>query len=436
MVRRFAGSFVLWYLRFFAKIQLFKVKPVVVGVGGASGKTSLSNFISIILSEKFKLIETRGKNSESGIPLSILNIQISDYTYLDWLKAILLAPFRVIFDWTKYDVMIAEMGIDGPFEPKNMSYLLKIVRPKVGVLTNISYEHSVYFETLSRDAKKLLELTAKEESKLLESLPKSGFAVVNNDDAWIKKIRIKASIRTVSLKDRFSDFFVEKTEVSLRSFKIFFNFKGKKYDLSVPQALPSHYAYSFVMAIAVGTYFDVEVEESIRILEKNFSTPPGRLNIFEGKNNTTIIDSSYNNATLPPIMDILDLLKDVSGKRRKVAILGDMRELGSVSKTLHQKLAKKILEKTDFAILIGPLMKEFVAPVLSENKHNFYSFNTFSEGKTAIEKAIKKNDVVLVKSSQNTLFLERAVEMLLKNPKDKEKLARRGKFWNRARSNY
>lgn len=433
-MRKIAVSFVLCYLRVLAKIQLFKVKPVVIGMGGASGKTSLSNFISLILSQRYKVLGTYGKNSETGIPLSILGIKVENYTYSEWLKAVILAPFRVLFDWNKYDILVAEMGIDGPSEPKNMSYLLKIVRPKIGVLTNISFEHSVYFETISKNKDKILELISKQESLLLKSLPREGLAVLNIDDLEIKKIRdIKASKITVSATSKASDYFIEKIDVDLRSFKVSFIFEGQKYEIKIRSPLPSHYAYSFVMAVAVCANFGFTIKDSIKILQKIFSLPPGRMTVFKGKKETLIIDSSYNNATLPPIIDILDLLKRISGKRRKVAIVGDMREQGSVSKTLHEKVAEKILETTDLVFLIGPLMQRFVAPILRKNNHNFYSFDTFSESKKTINEKIEKNDIILVKGSQNTLFLERAVEMLLKNPKDKNKLTRRGEFWDKKR---
>ena len=434
-MRKILVKFALFYLRLFAVIQLFKIRPIIVGIGGASGKSSLANFVSIIAAQGFKIRETKGKNSETGIPLSILKIDLLNYSSLYWLKALVLAPFRIIFDWEKFDILIAEMGIDSPFEPRNMDYLLKIVKPKIGVLTNISYEHSVYFEEVSKNKEKILELTYEQESKLLRAIPKDGAVVLNMDDFKINGIKgIKASKIKISAKNKLADFFIEKTETDLKKFKVSFFFKSQKYNLSINRPLPFHYAYSLVMALAVSYALKIEVKEAIKILEKNFSLPPGRLSIFEGKSGTTVIDSSYNNATLAPILDILDFLKKVSGKRRKVAIIGDMRELGIISESYHKKVAEKLLETTDLVFLVGPMAQKFMKPVLLKNKHNFYSFNTFSESKNVIKRNIEKGDVILVKSSQNTLFLERAVELLLKNSKDRAKLARRGKFWDKIRS--
>lgn len=434
-MRKILASFVLGYLRIFAKIQLFKERPTIIGVGGASGKSSLSRFIALILAQKYKVLETGGKNSESGIPLSILGIKVQNYTPLEWIKAVVLAPYKVIFDWKRYDFLVAEMGIDGPFEPKNMNYLLKILKPKIGVLTNISFEHSIYFEEVSKDKKKILELTARQEGLLLRSLPKDGFAVLNIDDPEIRSVKgVRASKISVSAKDLASDFFIEKVDVDLKNFRASFFFNSKRYSVKVGTPLPDHYAYSFIMAIAIAKILGFKIEDSIRILEKKFSLPPGRMSVFEGKKGSVILDSSYNNATLSPLIDALDLLKRVANGRRKVAVIGDMRELGVISKEYHQQVARKLLDTTDLTLLVGPLTQKFISPILRENKRNFYAFNTFSEGKDTIKSEIGKNDIVLIKSSQNTLFLERVVDMLLKNPRDKSNLARRGKFWDKIRA--
>lgn len=433
-MRKFLVDFSLSYLRILAKIQLFKIRPVVVGIGGASGKSSVAHLLGLILKEKYTVLETRGKNSETGIPLSVLGLNVQNYTFFEWFAAFLAAPFKIILDWNKYDVLVAEMGIDGPSEPKNMTYLLKIIKPKIGALTNISYEHSVYFEEVSKDKKKILELTSSQEALLLKSLPRDGTAILNIDDSIIGKLTgIKASKISISAKSK-SDFFIDKIESNLRVFKIEFFFENKKYELKLPHPLPSHYAYSLVIALAVANVLGVVVKDSIKILKNNFSLPAGRMSVFEGKKDTIIIDSSYNNATLAPVIDLLDFLKKSAGKRKKVIVLGDMRELGVVSKDYHEKVAHKLLTTTDLVFLIGPLSQKFIKPILIRKKHKFYSFNTFSEAKESIKSNIEKGDIILVKSSQNTLFLERVVEMLLKNPSDIKNLARRGRFWDKKRS--
>ncbi|HKC14621.1 MAG TPA: Mur ligase family protein [Patescibacteria group bacterium] len=442
-MKKLASKWFLWYLKLMAQIQLLKMRPMIIGVGGASGKTSLANFVSTILKDKFRVLDTKGKNSQTGIPISILGIKSNDYAFLKifyWVKIGIAAFINVVFNWKKFDILVAEMGVDSPFEPKNMSYLLKIIKPKLGVLTNIALEHSEYFDStvmekdkIKRKAK-ILEATRAQEALLLQSLPKDGLAVLNIDDFKIVETKdIKASKLTVSLKNKNADFFAKNIDVSINGFKLYFIYNKDEYILKIPTALPTYYAYSFLMAIAISTRLGFSVSKAKEILEKEFSLPPGRMSTFEGKKNTTIIDSSYNSSP-SAIGEALELLNKIANKRRKVAIIGDMRELGSLSKAEHESLARQLIKTVDLIILIGPQTAEFSAPILAQHKHNFFSFRSLSEAKITIENQIREKDIILVKGSQNTLYLERAVEMLLKDKKDALKLCRRGKYWDKKRS--
>jgi UDP-N-acetylmuramoyl-tripeptide--D-alanyl-D-alanine ligase len=431
----------LFYIRILAKIQLKKINPVVIGVAGSSGKTSVARFIYLILKDKYKVKLGFGKNSETGIPLNILGISNDNYSFISWLKVFILAFIKVLFDFKKYDIYVCEMGIDGPFEPKNMSYLLKIVKPVVGVLTNISFEHSQYFDFLVTDEnkkireEKILDLIAGQESLILTKLKQSQLAVLNLDDDKSSQLKAKIIAKTLSVSadNKAADFFIKEIKTDLNSFKLSFVFDKKEYELVISQPLPNHYGYSLLLAIAACLNLKISVSEAVSALSTNFSLPKGRMSIFEGIKNTTIIDSSYNNATLEPVLDILEMVKKIGDKKRKLAILGDMRELGSVSEKQHLALAGKILQTLDTVILIGPLMEKYVSPILSKNNFEVYSFPNFTAAKERILEMVRENDLILVKSSQNTLFLERAVELLLKNPKDREKLCRRGEFWDKKR---
>lgn len=433
--------FVLNYLRIFAKLQIKKIKPLVIGVGGASGKTSLANFIYLILSNKYKVKQGRGKNSETGIPLDILKFSAGNYSNLDWLKVLIQAPFRFLIDRERYDVYVAEMGIDSPLEPKNMSYLLKIIQPEIAVLTNISYEHSVYFDPLvltedyqSRE-EKILELTAEQEILLLISVGEKGYVILNIDDEYIRnaKTKIKARKYTISRIDRKADFYIEEVKNYVNEFVLVLSYAGKKYKLTIQNPLPEHFSYSFVCAIAVAKAAGISIQESINTLGKEFYLPAGRMSVFKGIKDTIIIDSSYNNATLTPILDLLNFVRDIGRQRRRIGIIGDMRELGTMSKLLHEEVARKILETLDLVLLIGPLSQQYILPILKKKDFPVFSFSNFTSAKSTILEEIRPKDMVLIKGSQNTLFLERAVEMLLKNPQDKEKLCRRGEYWEKIR---
>lgn len=440
-MKKILTPIVLFILRFAAKIQLAKYNPQIIGVAGSSGKTSLVRLIGNSLSKKFRVLQTSGQNSEIGLPLHILNMDIGENSLLDWIRILFFLPFQLLLNWKTYDIFVAEMGIDSPIEPKNMSYLLKIIRPTVAVVTNVSLEHSVYFEPyvdeINPDVRteKILSLTAEQETMPLTALSRDGVAVVNLDDSQIQNVRdgIIAKKITISLAQP-ADLVGKDITSDLSSFSMTVVANSRDYQLRIDQPLPKHFAYEFLLTLGAVHAMKIPIDEAINLLTQTFALPAGRVSFFKGINNSVLIDSTYNNATLPPILDILDFIHDIAGKRRKIAIIGDMRELGEEAEDMHREVAKRLLQTVDFAILIGPLSEKYIAPVLEKAKFSYEDFPDVTSSKKAILNLIQEGDVILVKGSQNTLFLERIVEMLLENKKDVEKLTRRGTFWDKKRS--
>lgn len=433
-MRKFLGSIILSTLRILSKIQLKKINPKIIGVGGSSGKTSTAHIISLILKQKYKVRETEGKNSESGIPLSILGLNPRNYRNFDWIIILFQAFIKVLTDFKKYDVLIVEMGIDGPLPPKNMDYLLKIVKPNVSVLTNVALEHSVYFEQEGLGEKEILNLIKTDETRLIRQIDEKSVAVVNLDDKNTREYldQVRASKLTVSAMDQNSDFFISKYSVSVKNTLINFVYDKQEYSLSLSTPLPNFYAYSFMFSIAVAKAIGVGIGDSTKTIEKKFSLPPGRLSVFDGINGSTIIDSSYNNS-LEAIDGILELMSAIGKGRRKVGIIGDIREQGKQSQRIHEQMAESIIKNLDKVILIGPLVGEFVAHKLKQANVSYEKYETFTQARSQILKLPKNNDLILVKGSQNTLLLERAVEILLKNKADTVHLCRREKFWEKQR---
>lgn len=438
-MNRILKNLFLWYLRTLARIQLKKTNPIIIGIGGASGKTSLTHLTALILSQKYRVKQSKGKNSETGIPLNILGLEVKSYNFVNWLKITILAPLKIIFNWEKLDVYVVEMGIDSPYPPKNMSYLLSFIKPKISVLTNIYIEHSQYFDSLSKkdnvkDRKnELISEIAEQEKLLITTLGEKDRAIINLDDPIIRNLLpISLKTLTVSASDKGADFYISRIQNSENEFKVNFTFLKETYELNIKQPLPRYFAHEFIFAIAIAFSNEINIKDSINFIEKNFSLPPGRFTRFKGIKDTTIFDSSYN-SSLEAAVGALETISEIGKSKRKVGILGDMRELGSLSRIQHELLAKEILKNLDFVVLIGPLMNEFVVPVLEKEKFSFKAFNSFKEAKDNVLSLVKSRDLILVKGSQNTLFLERVVEKLLFNSKDSEKLARRGRYWDRVR---
>jgi len=354
-MQKYLGSFVLAYLRFFAKLQILKLKLLnpklkIIGVTGSAGKTSTVYAIDHVLSSKYKTLTTKNYNSESGIPLSILGLKIYNYSPISWAIIILLAPIKLIANWTHYDIIIIEMGIDSIKPPKNMDYLLNLIKPDIGVFLNVSTVHMANFNNN-------IENIAIEKAKLINSLPASGHAIINSE---LKKyIHTKAKI------------------------------------IEIPPGIQTN-----LIASEIGKLFNVKTDLTNLIL------PPSRCTILKGKNNSTIIDSSYN-SSLVAATEMLKLLGTYPSPR--IAILGDMREIGEKSTEEHQKLLKIAQKYADTIIRVGPLVNKYYWELFD------YPF--------------PKNATILIKGSQNEIFLEELVKHLLQNKSDEKLLCRQSPYW-------
>ena len=146
-MKKILSTLILNYFRFLARLQLKKnPRATIIGITGSAGKTSTRLAIVHILKTRGIVKHTTHANSESGIPLNILGLHPTSYTYFDWFRLIILAPFKLLSNWEHFAYYVVEMGIDSPDSPKNMAYLLSILRPHVGVVLNASLTHADSFD--------------------------------------------------------------------------------------------------------------------------------------------------------------------------------------------------------------------------------------------------------------------------------------------------
>lgn len=373
------------YLRFFARLQLFKIKLLnpklkIVGITGSAGKTSTLLATEAALTPNFKVKTNYGGNSESGIPLNILGFNNPDFSLLSWLKIAIFTPLKLLTNWKIYDIFLLEMGIDSPKSPKNMSYLLSIVKPDIGVFLNVTPVHLENFSSLDD--------IAQEKAKLVNT---AKIAIANLSDPLVKKYTLNKKI------------------ISIKPLKI-----------DIPHYfLPSIYDISLGAALAISKTVNLQTCIAIDNLKNNFQLPPGRSSILKGQNNSTLIDSSYNSSPLSTT-EMLNFLNSYPSP--KIAVLGDMRELGTVSELSHQNLYKTALKSADQIISVGPETSRYFGP---KAKKFLYWWQAAEYLKTNLP----QNATILVKGSQNTIFLEELVKDILKNPKDAKKLCRQNPYW-------
>lgn len=463
-IKQKISPFALAYLRFFARLQLQKNRQAkIVGITGSAGKTSCQLAILAALGNnkgRFKIKINKKANSETGIPLDILGLQVKNYRLSDWLRLMLLAPWQLLTNWQHFDVYVVEMGIDSPHSPKNMDYLLSIIQPQIAILLNAKIVHSQNFDQLVKEIEPkkreqaILSLIAKEKSKLALSLTKNALVIINRDDQllWQFSQQSLAEINTFSQDGsnhtqdvdlRLSDWQVD-LDASQFSFEINKRVKLNGSDNKILTiklnnvVLGQHYAPILASAILLGLRLGLSKNEIKNNLEKYFVSEPGRSSLLKAQKNSYILDSSYNASGM---LEMLDLAKHLANKDRRVkrllAILGDMRELGEETASLHQQVADKITEDFSEVYLVGPLMERYVQPILQEKiragASTIQKLETFKDSRlagAALLKNLQAGDLVLLKGSQNEIYLEKAIEPLLADKTiTKKVLCRQSAYW-------
>lgn len=439
-MKKLRATLLLTYFRLLAKIQLAKIQPTIIGITGSAGKSTTMEAVAAVLEPQFTLKVGRKANSESGIPLNILGLTPRNFSILEWLRLVVLAPWQLLTNWRRYQVYVVEMGIDGPFPPKNMSYLLSILKPKIGVFTSVAAVHSEPFDVLVKatdpEERKqgLIAAIAAEKAKLIHALPSEGTAVVNLDDAAVMSAATPTKARLVTFGTS-PQATLYCDSVTWHGNATSFVFKDTEFSAGVTiggALLPEHVGQSFAAALCVGSALGISLPEAARNLQTHFKLPPGRASIIAGIHGSTIIDSSYNSSAQPCI-DILKLLKQLPHKQ-KLALLGDIRELGSAAQSEHERVATAAAEILDAVYLVGPLMQQYALPIFQEKGIPAFWFPSAAQAAVALTTQLSQDTVLLVKGSQNTLLLEIAVEKLLAHPEQAEQLlARRGEYWDSER---
>ncbi len=444
------AMFVLYYLRFLAKLQLRKNKNAkIIGITGSAGKSSTRNALYSILKDKYKVKASFKANSESGIPLDILGLEMHDYSLLDWLRVLCLAPIKLLSNFEKFDYYLVEMGIDSPKPPKNMDFLLSIIRPKMAIFLNASWNHGFAFDQLVKEKEpekrkaQIIQAIAKEKAKLVLTLPKTGLAFLNYDDQNVKELCQNTAATIYSFgQENICDLQILDHQIKLKGQQIssIFTFqiqnhygkiKGQSRQLTIQvnnYFLAKHYAQSFAAAILVGLKAGLEPQMIKTALENHFNLPTGRASIIKGKNNSLIIDSSYNASSMQDLLSAVIALGDVGG--RKIALLGDMRELGEQTQKAHEDIAQLAAGNFAQIFLVGAEMKKYALPIIAKKQPNqVTAFEDAATAGSAIAQILKPGDVVLVKGSQNTIFLEEAVKKMMTEEKEAGKLLCRQSNW-------
>jgi len=349
-----------------------------IGISGACGKTTTKEMIAAVLAERFNVLKTPANNNNHiGVPLSLLALN------------------------AHHDFGVIELGSNHPGE---MRVLAELVQPDIGVVTNIGLAHA---EFLGDEAG-----VAAEEGTPLEYLPRNGdgVAILNADDKWCQELRsrTRATVVTVGI-DNFAD--VRASNIVINGdLKFRLNIAKRREDVVVRlKTVGRHQIYNALQAAAVGYFVGMDLEEIREGLE-NVEFPKMRMQVVD-RNGVRFINDCYN-ANGPSMKAALRMIQEQPWPGRKIAILGDMLELGEWSGPVHREVGQ-LAAKSELALLltVGPLAKEIAAAAIAAGMemHRVLILQDAAEAQDAVRGLVREGDFVLLKGSRK-LELERVLE--------------------------
>ena len=421
-------------LAILARRTLKKHKPMIIGITGSVGKTTTREAILAVLKKNYRVAgPEKNYNNEIGLPLTILQSPNCGKNIFKWLKVLGRGWLGKSATGQSYpEILVLEYGVD---RPRDMERLLKIAKPYMAVVTAVGDipMHMEYFKDP--------EEVVKEKAKLVAALPVEGHAILNHDDYAVYDMRekTKAHIATYGLAER-ADFKVINYELRNGkdedlgdipdgiSFKI--EYKGSVVPIRITTALGEPQAIAAAAAMAIGTILNMNLVEIAEALH-DWTPPAGRMRLISGLKKTFILDDTYN-AGPDSMRRALDTLQALPGKR-KIAVLGDMLELGKYTEQTHRATGDRIAKLADMILTVG-VRSKFIAEqalIWDTPSGQIMKFDDSVSAGKALRSLIKEGDVILVKGSQG-MRMERVVEEIMAHPEQApELLVRQEEYWSR-----
>lgn len=420
-------------LKIFAQAIIEKYKPLVIGITGSIGKTSTKEAVFTVLSGKNNVRRNiKNYNNEIGVPLTIIGAEAQGRSILGWLNVFFKAVSLLIMKNKNYpEVLILEMGVD---HPGDIDYLTEIVKCQIGIVTFIGTAHLEYFNTV--------EKIQKEKGRLIESLNRDGYAILNYDNEKAREIKNISKVKTLTYGfDAKADIRAQEVISSFdknnilqgTSFKL--SYRGSSVPVFLPGILGNNAVYFSLAGAAVGIIQGMNLIDISQAL-RNYKSPRGRMNLMAGIKNTLIIDDTYNSSPAAAVA-ALGILKEIpaADDKRKIAVLGDMLELGGYSEEGHQDVGKYLAKmKIDKLITVGEYSRDIDrgAKEAGMNEDAIFHFADVSSAGRFLQEIMEEGDLVLIKGSQG-MRMEKIVKEVMAEPeKASELLVRQDVGWQKS----
>ncbi|MBI2845092.1 MAG: alanine racemase [Chloroflexi bacterium] len=383
-------------LRQWARYIISKYHPQVIGVTGSNGKTTAKEAIATVLEGRFPVFRNHANyNDRYGLPIALGR----------------LTP--------QSQVAVLEMACDSFHEIEELAALTS---PRIGVVMSVGPVHLEFLGSL--------ENIAQEKGKLVEALPENGWAVLNFDDPRVREMarRTKARLLTFGTASE-ADLWASDVEISGRGTRFLFHSPQGEAPVHL-RLLGRHNIYPAMGAMGIGILYGIDPRESAERLSSLLPIP-GRLNPLPGINGSLLLDDSYS-ANPSACMAALDLLRNIKSEQ-KIAVLGDMTQLGSFEEEGHRQVGEKVAQSVHFLVVKGDRARIIASQArhVGMKEEQVYLAYSDEDAFRAVAERVGPEDVVLVKGSLEAR-MERLAEMFLADPDTAERvLVRQDPAWKK-----
>lgn len=409
---------IVFILEIESRLVLKKYKPKIVAITGSVGKTSAKDAIYSVLSDSFFVRKSeKSFNSEIGIPLTILGCPNAWSNLLLWMRNIFEGFVLIVLRNHYPKWLILEIGADRPGDIKRIARWLK---PDIVVVTRIP-DVPVHVEFFASPTDVL-----KEKNYLVQALKENGILVLNHDDENVMTFK-------KDLNHLITFGFKEGSNMKASNDKVYYqagtpagvrfrvDYKGNSVPIEINGGVGRQHIDPALAALSVGSSQNLNIVAMGQSLSCH-NAPPGRMKLVKGINKSTIIDDSYNSSPIA-VEEALKTLQDLTTEGVKIAVLGDMLELGSYTAEEHSKVGKQAAEVVDILVTVG-VRSQLIGESAQENgmkKKNIYILNDSYTAGEKLKTIIGVGDLVLVKGSQS-VRMERIVEEIMEHPEKKKSL--------------
>lgn len=400
--------------------KFFKAHPDVrlIVVAGSVGKTSTKLAIAQMLAQKYRIhVHKDNHNMELSVPLSIMKIPYpsNPRSLLQWI-AVLVAAHKRPQQPFPFDIIVTELGTD---RPGDIAKFGRYLQADVAVVTAVSAEHMENFGNLTAVAEE--ELSVAKFAKLL---------VINRDDIdgqFAQMLEDGRNIDTYGVGGTAEYHFLPETGAAdgyMQGTLVTPEHGSQHVKL---QVIGEHSLKSIVAAALIGIKFGLTADEVRRGVEA-IEPVPGRMQLLRGIEGGVIIDDTYNSSPLAALAALQTLY--TMPNQHRIAILGSMNELGPYSKQAHEEIGNACDPSLlDIVVTIGEEAEDYLAPAAAARGCQVRCFRSPYDAGAFVRSIIEPKTAILAKGSQNGVFAEEAIKILLHTPGDDARLVRQSADW-------